>query len=308
MDRRDFLRLASSAGAASLFGLAGARPREPMVVATRFAFLTDVHLPESGRNAFVSQALRRLESRFGRHDFTVFGGDNVFDVHGKDITHAKPQFRNWNRTLASSGISSYSVLGNHDIPRWRGSDGDGTHEKQFAAGQLAMPNRYYTFSRAGWRFLMLDSVQKDDKFGYVGRIDDEQMSWLKRELGASPAPTVVVSHIPLLSASNLASREAVFSRNSTNVGHQRVVANNHEVLSLIAANPNVRLCLSGHLHMVDTVRYRHTKFVCGGALCGAWWKGEHEDFGRIGWSIELYANGHAKAFPLEFETKRVVVS
>ena len=36
---------------------------------------------------------------------------------------------------------------------------------------------------------------------------------------------------------------------------------------------NVRLLLSGHIHLLDRIEYRGMTFICGGALCGNWWQG-----------------------------------
>lgn len=310
MDRRDFLRLALVSGAAGAFGLAGAQPRMPGPRAVaRFMFLTDIHLPAEGKNEQAAQAVRQMEQRFGHHDFVVFGGDNLMAVENATTSSAQAQYLNWtrfvNRTFSQR---TYTVLGNHDIHGWKNGSESGMAEKRDAAALFGMPDRYYAFEREGWRFLMLDSVQKDDKLGYIARIDDAQMEWLKKELPRSALPTTVVSHVPILAASNLASSEAVRTRTSTKVAHQRVVANSPEVLELFRQHPNVRLCLSGHLHMVDSVRFRHTKFLCAGALSGNWWQGEHEHFGAIGWSVTLFADGKSRALPMEFGSRSVLVS
>lgn len=309
MDRRDFLRLALVSGAAGAFGLAGAQPRPGPQPVAKFLFLTDVHLPAEGKNEDFARAIRLLEERFGRHDFVVFGGDNVMAAESSSTSQAQAQYINWTRFVNRTfSVKTYSVLGNHDIHGWKGGSASGMAEKREAATIFGMPDRYYAFERNGWRFLMLDSVQKDDKLGYLASIDDRQLQWLGQEIGKSPLPTVIVSHVPILSASNLASSEAVRTRTTTKVAHQRVVSNSQEVLELIRRNPQVRLALSGHLHMVDSVRFRHTKFLCGGALSGNWWQGEHEHFGSIGWSVSLFADGKSRALPLEFGKKRVLVS
>ena len=39
---------------------------------------------------------------------------------------------------------------------------------------------------------------------------------------------------------------------------------------------NVRLALSGHIHLVDRVDYRGISFLCNGSVCGNWWQGPHQ--------------------------------
>ena len=41
---------------------------------------------------------------------------------------------------------------------------------------------------------------------------------------------------------------------------------------------NVRLALSGHMHMLDRIDYRGVTFISEGAVSGAWWKGAHKGF------------------------------
>jgi hypothetical protein len=46
--------------------------------------------------------------------------------------------------------------------------------------------------------------------------------------------------------------------------------------ALLAASGKVRLCLSGHMHLLDRVEVDGVTFVCGGAVSGGWWRGPHE--------------------------------
>lgn len=49
------------------------------------------------------------------------------------------------------------------------------------------------------------------------------------------------------------------------------------IKDLFVRHPNVRLCLSGHLHLVDRVEYLGVTYLCNGAVSGAWWKGNHQE-------------------------------
>jgi predicted phosphodiesterase len=48
---------------------------------------------------------------------------------------------------------------------------------------------------------------------------------------------------------------------------------------------NVRLCLSGHIHLLDRCELDGVTYICDGAVSGAWWKGPldgiREGFGVI---------------------------
>jgi predicted phosphodiesterase len=65
----------------------------------------------------------------------------------------------------------------------------------------------------------------------------------------------------------------------------------HELLGLLRAHANVKLCLSGHTHQTETVSFGHIDFVNSGAVSGLWWKGDfhHTDEGYN--IIDLYDDG-----------------
>ena len=51
-----------------------------------------------------------------------------------------------------------------------------------------------------------------------------------------------------------------------------------DLVELFAKHPNVKACLSGHLHLVDHVRIKGVNFHCNGAISGNWWKGRLAGF------------------------------
>jgi hypothetical protein len=57
---------------------------------------------------------------------------------------------------------------------------------------------------------------------------------------------------------------------------------------------NVRLLLSGHIHLVDRVEYLNMTFVCDGAVSGAWWKGPNQEFAEGYGVIDLWPDGSFK--------------
>ncbi|MBN2212382.1 MAG: hypothetical protein JW709_13370, partial [Sedimentisphaerales bacterium] len=46
------------------------------------------------------------------------------------------------------------------------------------------------------------------------------------------------------------------------------------IVELFDRYPQVKLCLSGHLHVLDRVRRGATEYICGGSVCGSWWLGD----------------------------------
>lgn len=54
---------------------------------------------------------------------------------------------------------------------------------------------------------------------------------------------------------------------------------------------DVRLLLSGHIHLYDQVVYNNLTFICDGAVCAKWWLGPHIET-REGFGVfDLYADG-----------------
>jgi hypothetical protein len=54
---------------------------------------------------------------------------------------------------------------------------------------------------------------------------------------------------------------------------------------------NVKLCISGHVHMVDRVEYLGITFICDGSVCGNWWKGKHHEFDEGFGVFDFYPDG-----------------
>lgn len=287
-------RLLVAGGGAALSpllqGQTGRAPRLPAPV-LRVAFLTDAHLPAGGHNDDVRHAIGLAQSRY-RAGLILFGGDNVFAAEAGPRENANAQLENWQRLIGDTvRVGRASVLGNHDS--WGLAKGG----KEFESGRRAalrafgMPARYYAFERAGWRFLMLDTVHPAPS-SYSAYIDPEQRAWLERQLD-NPKPTILVGHVPLLSAAQLVAGETVRKGGAARVAHTRVLADGRDLTELLRRKPQVNLYLSGHLHMSEQILFRGVEHVCGGAVCGGWWKGEYEHFGPRMSLVDLFADGRS---------------
>ena len=266
------------------------RPRAPRP-AIRIAFLTDTHLPAGGHNDDLRRAVELAQSRF-RVNLFIFGGDNVFAAETGAREKANAQLENWQRLIGDSvRVGHASVLGNHDV--WGLARGGAEFEsgRRAALRAFGMPSRYYAFERAGWRFLMLDTVHPAPN-SYKAFIDPEQRTWLEKQL-ENEKPTVVVGHVPIISAAQLTAAETVRKSGIARVPPTRVLADSRYLTELFRQKPHVNLCLSGHLHMLERVLFRGVEYVCGGAVCGAWWKGEYEHFGPRMSIIDLFPDGRS---------------
>jgi Icc protein len=61
--------------------------------------------------------------------------------------------------------------------------------------------------------------------------------------------------------------------------------------NILREHANVKLCLSGHMHLCDRCEIDGVTYICGGAVCANWWKGVrqkvHEGYGLV----DLYDDG-----------------
>ena len=156
-----------------------------------------------------------------------------------------------------------------------------------------MKNRYYSFSKGKWHFIVLDSTQLNPAGGYIGKLDAEQTSWLEKELALVPPDSYIclVSHIPILSIC-----AGLFFDKTEENGDLKIQRNlmHSDFLSLkkIFLNyPNLRVCLSGHIHLQDEVNYLGVKYYCNGAVSGNWWKGKFREFAPAYAIMELNEDG-----------------
>ena len=161
-----------------------------------------------------------------------------------------------------------------------------------------MKYRYYSFSKDKWHFIVLDSTQLNPAGGYIGKIDEEQLAWLQTELASVPKENFIciVSHIPILSIC----AGLFFDKTEAN-GDLKIQRNlmHSDFLSLkkIFNNyPNIKACISGHIHLQDELNYLGIKYYCNGAVSGNWWKGSFQEFAPAYAMLEFYTDGTSKRY------------
>lgn len=299
LNRRSFLRSIGLAGLATAATplIAAATPATVSTArrVLRVAHITDIHVqpgavPEYG----MARALHTLNGLAERPDFIITGGDSIMDAMSTPKDKVKAMWQTFHSTMENeNSLPVYHTLGNHDhfnISRNKGSYADG---KKWACEEFQIQKSYYSFDKGQWRFIILDSVHPKPVIpGYLAKLDDEQMDWLKRTLADTPRDKYVciVSHIPILAICTLFDG----ARNHNNLWTISG-SNQHddakELKELFYKSGNVKACLSGHIHLIDQLDYLGTTYYCNGAVCGAWWGGSNQEFAPAYTVMNFYDDG-----------------
>lgn len=293
ISRRGLLAAGAAAPLTAATAFAQATESRPKPAAVRkrvlrLAHLTDVHVyGERSAGEGFAACLQHVQSRGDAPELIVFGGDNLMNVDGDGRDTAKEQLAIWNRTVADHCSLPHRIaIGNHDVLAMDPVDG-----KKWAADAFGLSNRYYDFDSAGWKFIVLDSTYPVEG-GYKGRLDGEQMEWLAETLGKTDAetPVCVVSHIPIIAPCSFFDGENEKTGDWVVPGAWMHI-DARALKDRFFQHPNVRLCLSGHMHLVDTAGYLGVNYACNGAVSGAWWKGRNYEFDAGYALVDLYDDG-----------------
>jgi 3',5'-cyclic AMP phosphodiesterase CpdA len=295
MERRSIIKqLGGLALLPSLaFGKGANRAAKPVL---RVAHITDVHLKNDlGAPAKFSKCLKHIQQQSPKVDMILNGGDVVMDMNKENITTINDQWKLWHGMLKNEcSIPMHYCLGNHDIWWLEDSKQDVFYGKKYALNQLQLPSPYYSFTNAGWKFIVLDSVHLDiDNTWYIGKLGDAQMAWLQQELAntSTTTPVCVMSHIPILTATNMVEDDIVNKWEFLGGDMHTDVA---KIINVFNKYPQVKLCLSGHIHLRDKVTYNRQTYICNGAVSGAWWNGIKRETQPGYGLIDLYADGSFK--------------
>lgn len=274
--RRRFLGTVALGGAACVLGFprraawAAAGARRPL----RIAFFTDVHArTEWGVPEALARAAAAINAR--KPDLVIGGGDYITDGFQSAAATVAPRWDVYLAMHKALRAPVHLAIGNHDLVAARPQDGSAPSPDPRAIFRetFGLDRTYSSFDAAGYHFILLDPVQiTADEFQYHGLIGPEQMEWLKEDLSRVQAstPTILVSHMPFLTAFYQAVNGA-----TKGAPVNRIVTNGREVLALFEGR-NLVLCLQGHLHVNELLRWRDTTFITGGAICGAWWRGSRQ--------------------------------
>lgn len=288
--------------------------------AVRLAHITDTHIePELRAGEGVAACLTHIRERKyaealasagmseggDKVDLILHGGDAIFDAIDAVAGRVQQQWDLYHKILADNWSGPiHHAVGNHDCwglnTKVSGTTGEEDKwGKRWAVEALKIPaevspdpkrfGAYYSFDQNGWHIVVLDSVQVEPG-GYFGGIDDAQFDWLKGDLLLNKMhPTLVLSHISLFTATVL-DRELNDKRER--VVHPALMCIDYGRLKkLFLENPQVKLALSGHMHLIDRVDYCGVSYFCNGAVCGNWWKGRHKECGEGYAIVDLFDDG-----------------
>src|SRR5262245_8306539 len=229
----------------------------------------------------MAACMRHVQSQKDKPELILFGGDCVMDAFGQSRDRTRTQWDVWHKVLKDEcSLPSEACIGNHDVWGWNRAKNPADDKdcgKGWATEALKIGKRYREFDKTGWKFVVLDSTQMGPKPGtYVGKLDDEQFDWLSGVIKATPkaTPVLVLSHIPIFAACPF------LDGNNESSGNWQVPGawlhlDARKLIKLFHEHGNVKLCLSGPIHLVDQVKYLGTTYCCNGAVCGWWWKGKY---------------------------------
>lgn len=263
------------------FGAAGIAPAlAPRLLAKaetedafQFLFITDCHIqPELDAASGTDSAFKK--ARAVQADFTIQGGDLVFDACAVSKQRALSLFDLYAKTEQDLGMKVYHTIGNHDCLGIAGtvvSPEDPQYGKRLYEERFG--KTYYSFDRRHCHFVVLDSIHPLPGYTFEGRVGDDQLAWLAADLAAlAPGtPTIVVTHIPLVTAV-----AAYIPAGSPMRQYIPLlsVSNSAQVLEALEGH-NVIAVLQGHTHINETVFWKGVPYITGGAVCGNWWHGSY---------------------------------
>jgi Icc protein len=303
-NRKDFLKVLGLAGAATLLNVptqaagtdtSGAVKSEAKKRKLRIAHLTDIHVHPSATAQYgMAAALQAVNDMDDKPDFIINGGDAIMNVTALTKEKVKEQWQMFHSiSKDENALPVYNCIGNHDLYGWLLPDADHHEARRWAMDEYQMPLPYYHFSKNGWHFIVLDSVHgRKSVPGYFGKLDLQQLEWLRKELKSIPTgePVCIVSHIPIMAVCTLFDGATV-THNHWNVPDNCLHADAAVLRDLFFQHPNVKTCLSGHIHLIDHVNYLGVDYFCNGAVCGSWWMGNHQQFAPSFSVMNLYSDG-----------------
>ena len=257
MQRRSLIKNIALSGSALALGKPSFASGNKRVL--RIAHITDVHIrPEFNAPARFTQCLEEIKTH--KPDFFLNGGDSIYAADYAHITRDRvnEQWQIWKKCMAViNNFEVYSCLGNHDMWWAAPEKTDDMYGKDYVVKQLGIPERYYSFTKGGWHFFVLDSNNEN-----AGSLDAAQRNWLEQSLTALPAatPVLIMSHYPLLAACTHIDGGGMHTdfKYLTNLFYQH--------------RDKIKACVSGHIHLQDSVVYNNLAYYCNGAISGYWWE------------------------------------
>jgi 3',5'-cyclic-AMP phosphodiesterase len=206
IDRRNFLSCMAWAGTGLLWTMAGGVPTSKLFAANaggvdglgtfkpgssdfRFVQISDSHIGfNKAANQNVTDTLKLALDKINGlpHEPDLL-------LHTGDITHSSKAAEFDTAQQLIKGVRARGVFyvpGEHDIA----TDDGAMYLERF--GEETRGRGWYSFTHRGVHFIGLNNCQQVDA---IGRLGDDQLSWLKADLASVSAstPIVIFAHIPL---------------------------------------------------------------------------------------------------------------
>lgn len=271
----------------------------------KVAFISDIHVkPTVVAETGMRNALRHVNNL--KPDFIINGGDSIMDAMAADKAKTQAQWDVWHKVMnAENKLPVYHCIGNHDAWGWQVKDAaiknDPLYDKNWVVKEHKMTNRFYSFTKDKWHFIVLDSAQENNG-GYIARLDQPQFVWLENELKNIPSNKFIciVSHIPIVSFCST----MFFEKNEPNGDFKTSRALLHtdvrQIKALFRKYPNIKTCVSGHIHLQDEVEYLGIKYYCNGAVSGNWWGGAFQEFAPAYAMFTFFNDGNVEREMIEY--------
>jgi 3',5'-cyclic AMP phosphodiesterase CpdA len=296
MQRRKFIQNISLISAAS--ALPAFTSTETVTKKKHFsvAFISDIHIkPSEIAEAGMKKALQNVNQLKPPPDFIINGGDSIFDALAADKEKTKTQWELFNTILQSENkLTVKHCIGNHDIWGWQLKEdvkSDSLYGKAWWLQQTGYNKTYYSFTQNNWHFIVLDSVQENNG-GYIALLDEQQFTWLEKELEANTEKHIcIISHIPIISFCSAMFFKDMLPNGDWKLSRALLHTDARKIKSLFKKYPNIKTCLSGHIHLQDEVNYLGIKYYCNGAVSGNWWDGAFQDFAPAYALFDFYGDG-----------------
>lgn len=306
MQRRKFI---ANMGAASFISSLPIQANETVKKQKYFtvAHLSDVHVkPTIEAEEGMRKAFRHVNGLSKKPDFIINGGDAIMDAMAADKNKTQLQWDVWHKVLAAENkLPMYHCIGNHDAWGWQVKDEsiktDPLYNKGWAVQTHKMPGRYYSFEYQQWKFIVLDSAHENNG-GYIAKIDEEQYSWLEKELQNTAATThiCIASHIPIVSFCSAMFYEKNEPNGDFKISRALLHTDTRRLKGLFKKYKQVKCCISGHIHLQDEVEFLGIKYLCNGAVSGNWWKGAFQDFEPAYALLKFFENGQVEREMVEY--------
>jgi 3',5'-cyclic AMP phosphodiesterase CpdA len=284
LDRRSFTALSGLAALGAVVGLpqqtarAAGAPRTA-ARALRFAHFTDTHItPDRPSEPGMKKAFEAAQA--DGIEMILTGGDLIMDSFATKRAQVDREWALLHKLFAEHcKVPVEHCLGNHDILGWCRSKADMSGDEPGfgyarALSELKLAERWRSFDRNGWHFIVLSSVEPDpaDECGYLARLVPEQLAWLEADLAKNTLPTVVVSHIPIVSVTAMMRGKGIARGEKNEISGGILHLDSNAVHALFRNSGKVKLVLSGHMHLVDRCEADGVTYACSGAISGGWWK------------------------------------